>query len=209
MSRGNREKKVWLEKTQVKKLEQAAQSLRDRCIVQLGAWVGLRANEIARAEVKDLKEYSVDGKIEHFLDVYGKQTQQKKGEGKKKGREAYVPDEVYSNLILLKNENNSVGNDPLIPGRNGKMSVSGVRYRVYTVAKNAYERYEDQDFKYVSSHDLRRFFANYNLVEKGKNPRVVMSVGGWESWEAIKPYLDKPSRKTVASELSDDLGGDS
>jgi len=66
----------------------------------------------------------------------------------------------------------------LIPNRFGDHYTSdGIRERVYSVSKKAFRRTEDPGFKDVSSHGLRRFFAHYNLVEKGKNPRVIMSVG--------------------------------
>jgi len=29
------------------------------------------------------------------------------------------------------------------------------------------------------------------------NPRVVMAVGGWDSFKAIEPYLNAPSEKVV------------
>jgi site-specific recombinase XerD len=53
----------------------------------------------------------------------------------------------------------------------------------------------------VSSHDLRRFWANYLLVEEGVNPRVVVRLGGWEDFQSIKPYLDRPRDSTVADEM--------
>jgi len=81
--------------------------------------------------------------------------------------------------------------------------LTGSVERVYSVSKKAFRRTEDPGFKDVSSHGLRRFFAHYNLVEKGKNLRVIMSIGGWKNWKAIKPYLDKPSRSTIVEELKD------
>jgi hypothetical protein len=53
----------------------------------------------------------------------------------------------------------------------------------------------------ASSHDLRRFWANFLLVEEGVNPRVVMRLGGWEDFQSIKPYLDRPRDSTVADEM--------
>lgn len=195
--------KVWLDKSQIEMLEKSCQRLKDRCIIQLGAWVGMRSNEIASARVRNLREYNVDGKIEHFLRIEGKRTKQKEGQDLKKEREAYILERVYSDMIMLKNQKGLVDSDPLIPNRFGDhYTPNGIQERVRSVRDIAYERTENPDFKKVSSHDLRRFFAHYCLVELGKNPRVVMNSGGWESWDAIKPYLDKPSRKTTANELS-------
>ncbi|OKY78302.1 MAG: XerD/XerC family integrase [Candidatus Methanohalarchaeum thermophilum] len=33
------------------------------------------------------------------------------------------------------------------------------------------------------------------------NPEVVMDVGGWEDYQSIKPYLNKPSEKTIKKEF--------
>jgi integrase len=40
----------------------------------------------------------------------------------------------------------------------------------------------DEDLRHVSSHDLRRRFAQRLLVDENMNPRVVMQVGGWDSF---------------------------
>ncbi|MBS3782682.1 MAG: hypothetical protein KGY68_08780, partial [Candidatus Thermoplasmatota archaeon] len=52
--------KVWLSKDQVETLEKSCKRLKDRCIIQLGAWSGLRAYEIAKAKVGELREYTVE-----------------------------------------------------------------------------------------------------------------------------------------------------
>jgi len=194
--------KVWLEEDQIKELERDCIRLKDLGIIQLGSWSGLRANEIAKAKVRDLREFEVNEDLKHFLTIEGKRTDQEKGKELKKEREAYLPEKVYSNLKRLINRGNLKGPGPLIPNKFGDhYTQTGIRQRVYSIAKKTYERTGNTEFKKVSSHDLRRFFAHYNLEEKGKNPRVVMSVGGWENWESIKPYLSKPSRSTIVKEL--------
>ena len=55
----------------------------------------------------------------------------------------------------------------------------------------------DDDYRHVSSHDLRRRFAQRLLVDEQMNPRVVMQVGGWGSFKAIEPYLNAPSEQVV------------
>ncbi len=198
-------KKVWLTLEQVQTLERNCTRLKDRCIIKLGTRAGLRANEIATVKVKNLREYNIGDELEHFLQIAGKQTNQEKGEGKKKEREAYIPDELYTDLRMVINQHNLKDGDPLIPNRSGEhYSVGGIRERVYSIAKRSYEETNDGVFLKVSSHDLRRFFAHYNLVELGKNPRIIMAVGGWESWQAIEPYLDRPSKKNIVGELEID-----
>ena len=54
-----------------------------------------------------------------------------------------------------------------------------------------------EDFQKVSTHDLRRRFAQRLLVDEEMNPRVVMQVGGWSSFQAIEPYLNAPTEDVV------------
>jgi hypothetical protein len=35
------------------------------------------------------------------------------------------------------------------------------------------------------------------------NPRVAMQVGGWSSFQAIKPYLNSPTEAVVDDEFAD------
>lgn len=61
------------------------------------------------------------------------------------------------------------------------------------------------DVLHVSSHDLRRRFAQRLLVDEQLNPRVVMAVGGWDSFQAIEPYLNAPT-SSVVNEAFDTAG---
>ncbi len=157
-------------------------------------WEGLRT--------KDKIGKEVDGDQEYFLQVAGKQTMQEKGEGKKKQREAYVPQKVASDLNMVIRMNDLSNEDPLLPDQYGDFyTPKGIQKRVEKVSRTAYEETSDDIYRKVSSHDLRRFFAHYHLVELGKNPRHVMAQGGWESFQAIKPYLSKPSRSNLVRSL--------
>lgn len=68
---------------------------------------------------------------------------------------------------------------------------------VRRTAARAAEATADDDFEKVSTHDLRRRFAQRLLVNEQMNPRVVMAVGGWDSLAAIEPYLNAPSEDII------------
>lgn len=53
-----------------------------------------------------------------------------------------------------------------------------------------------ESFEKVSTHNLRRGYARL-LVDEQMNPRVVMAVGGWDSFAAIEPYLNAPSEDVI------------
>ncbi|WP_211249144.1 tyrosine-type recombinase/integrase [Natrinema thermotolerans] len=77
------------------------------------------------------------------------------------------------------------------------LTERGVRDVVKRTAEHAAEETGDNDYQYVSSHDLRRRFAQRLLVDRQMNPRVVMAVGGWDSFQAIEPYLNAPTAEVV------------
>ncbi len=77
------------------------------------------------------------------------------------------------------------------------LTERGVRDVVKRTAERAADETSDDDYQYVSSHDLRRRFAQRLLVDRQMNPRVVMAVGGWDSFQAIEPYLNAPTAEVV------------
>ena len=77
------------------------------------------------------------------------------------------------------------------------MKQPGVRAVVRRTAARAANTTNDEDFQKVSTHDLRRRFAQRLLVDEQMNPRVVMAVGGWDSFAAIEPYLNAPSQDVI------------
>jgi integrase len=76
------------------------------------------------------------------------------------------------------------------------LTERGVRDVVKRTAERAAAETDD-DYQHVSSHDLRRRFAQRLLVDRQMNPRVVMAVGGWDSFQAIEPYLNAPTAEVV------------
>ncbi|MFC7233545.1 hypothetical protein ACFQMM_23205 [Saliphagus sp. GCM10025308] len=57
-------------------------------------------------------------------------------------------------------------------------------------------------WRHVSSHDLRRSWASHYLVDKQVAVRVMMEIGGWSSYDAIEPYLRKPSPEVIGEEMA-------
>lgn len=179
--------KVWLTDPEIKDLRRHAGSARNDLLIQLGAFVGLRAFEMHQIKPKHVKR-SQDGEHYHLRVPKGKDT--KTGDGKP--RDAYLPADVERDLHRYQEENGIGRNETYID-----LTTSGVRQAIKRVAKRTADATGDDDFHHVSSHDLRRRYAQRLLVDEGMNPRVVMAVGGWDSFEAIKPYLNTPSEDVV------------
>jgi integrase len=186
------ERKVWVTDAEIEDLRRAAANPRDDLIIQLGAFVGLRAFEVPQVRPKDVSETESG---EFRLRVRrGKDTSGSGG----KPRDAWLPASVERDLQQYQNAENVAPNDPYI-----SLSTSGVRAVVTRTAEAAADMTGDDDFRHVSSHDLRRRFAQRLLVDEQVNPRVVMAVGGWESFAAVEPYLNAPTADVIDDELAD------
>jgi integrase len=185
------EHKVWLTDEEIEDLRRATNSQRDDIIVQLGAFVGLRAFEIPQVRPVDVKE-TESGQYRLRVEA-GKDTSGNGG----KPRDAYLPDSVERDLQRYQNEHNIAPKDPCID-----LKQPGVRAVVRRTADRAADATGDEDFRKVSTHDLRRRFAQRLLVDQQMNPRVVMAVGGWDSFAAIEPYLNAPSEGVIDEAFS-------
>jgi integrase len=118
----------------------------------------------------------------------GKDTRENGG----KPRDDSLPADVERALQQLQNAENIAPRGPGI-----ELSERGVRVAVKRTAKAAAEEPGDEDFRHVSSHDLRRRFAQRLLVDRQVSRRVLMQVGGWYSFQAIEPSLDVPIEDAV------------
>ena len=186
---------VWLTDNELEELRRAAANHRDDLIIQLGGYVGLRAFEIPQAKPKHVKRTS-DGDHYRLRIEKGKDTTGNGG----KPRDAYLPKDVEGDIHRYQNAADIGRDEPLVD-----LTERGVRAVVKRTAECAAEETGDDDFRYVSSHDLRRRFAQRLLVDKRVNPRVVMTVGGWDSFQAIEPYLNAPT-PNVVNEAFEDAG---
>lgn len=189
--------KVWVTDDELEQLRRHAGSTRNDLIIQLGGYVGLRAFEIPQVNPKHVKRTS-DGEHYRLRVPKGKDT--KNGEGKP--RDAYLPQSVERDLHRYQQEENIAPHEPYID-----LTESGVRAAIKRIAERTADATGNEDYRHVSSHDLRRRYAQRLLVDESMNPRVVMAIGGWDSFTAIEPYLNAPSEDVVNQAFEDvDLG---
>jgi integrase len=73
---------------------------------------------------------------------------------------------------------------------------------VQKTADQAADETGNDDYRRVSTHDLRRCWANHLLVEENVSPRIMMALGGWSSYDAIEPYLAAPTEATIIESMS-------
>ena len=187
-----RETKVWLTDDEIEDLRRATASQRDDLILQLGAYVGLRAFEVPQVR-PDGVTTTANGQYRLHVPK-GKDTTGGGG----KARDAFLPSDVERDLQQYQNRENIAPDKPYID-----LTTDGVRKVVTRTAEKAAERTGDERFTKVSSHDLRRRFAQRLLVDQEMNPRVVMAVGGWDSFAAIEPYLTEPTEDVIDREFAE------
>lgn len=179
--------KVWLTDDELEELRRVAASHRDDLVIRLGGEVGLRAFEIPQVCPKHVKRTD-DGEHYRLRVPAGKDTSGNGG----KPRDAYLPADLEGDLHRFQNAEDINRGQPFV-----ELTERGVRDVVKRTAERAADETGDEDFRHVSTHDLRRRFAQRLLVDKQVNPRVVMQVGGWDSFAAIEPYLNAPSPSVV------------
>jgi integrase len=160
--------------------------------VQLMARCGLRADEVTYPTPARLR-WSSSGEC-WLLEVQGKDTSG--GDGKT--RDAWVPDKVAENIQRFASERPRSEDEPLI-----NVHTSSVRRWVNEAGEEIADEHTSERWRKVSSHDLRRSWATYHLVEEGVDVRTMMSVGGWSNYSAIEPYLGKPTEAKIGSALGE------
>lgn len=162
---------------------------------------GLRSEETTTVTPNDV-ERAKDGES-WFLEVQGKNT---KG-GEKTTRKTWLPDDVERDLFNFARQNDIDDDEPYLPYTprtiQNWISNNHGKDEQGTGAADVLARDEDEhdDWKHVSSHDLRRHWAHHHLVERKVPVRVMMAIGGWSSYSAIEPYLTEPSESNIIDEM--------
>lgn len=181
--------KCWLNPDELDRLEAAAGdgwSWEREVAIQLMGRCGLRADEVNYPGPGDLR-WSDDGECWLF-EVRGKNT---KG-GDHTTRDAWMPDDVQEDIHKFARERDIQDSEPWVGA-----ATSTVRQWVIDAAERVREESGDGRWQYVSSHDLRRSWATYQLVERQVDVRTMMAVGGWSDYSAIEPYLKEPTEARI------------
>lgn len=184
------EVRYWLRQEELNELEQVALSedwMREIAIQLMGK-CGFRASEVPYPSNSKLR-WSGPGEC-WLLEVRGKNT---KG-GERTIRDAWVPESVAESIHRYVSEREFGDDEPW-----ADVSTGTIRRWVRDSAVKISVRHDDERWSHVSSHDLRRSWATYHLVERGVDVRTMMAIGGWSSYSAIEPYLNEPTESRIGS----------
>ena len=184
---------VWMSREEYRALPRAAESFDREVAIRLMGDCGLRVAEVLDVEPRHISRMS-DGRHYGLEVVGGKDTTGEYDHGKH--REMWLPIEVES-LINRYIQSEGIDRDEQLVD----VSKRTVQNWVEWSAEGAAEEMDDPDFERVSSHDLRRAWANHLLVEENVSPRIVMALGGWSSYDAIEPYLAAPTESNIIDSM--------
>jgi integrase len=185
---------VWMTRGEYQELPRAAHSLQAEVAIRLMGDCGLRVAETLDVQPRHISR-TKDGRHYELAVTSGKDTTGEYEGGKY--RETWLPRDVEVLINRYVQENNLGDGDLLIDRK--KRSVQNW---VSRAADAAADETGDDDYRRVSSHDLRRCWANHLLVEEGVSPRIVMALGGWSSYDAIEPYLAAPTEDNIIEQMS-------
>mgnify|MGYP000265355968 FL=1 len=186
---------VWMTRDEFRELPRSASSFEREIAIRLMGDCGLRVAETLDVTPDDIKRTS-DG-AHHLLNVEGGKDTTGEYEGGKQ-RETWLPRDFEVLLARYRQENDLDTDDHFVTV--GKRQVQNW---VRDAAAAAAEQSGDEDFRKISSHDLRRCWANHLLVEEHVSPRIVMALGGWSSYDAIEPYLAAPTESNIVDSMTE------
>ncbi|WP_255198001.1 site-specific integrase [Halorarius litoreus] len=185
--------KCWLDRDELKQLEEAAACAdwQREIAVQLMGRCGFRADEVNYPGDAEL-HWSEKGEC-WFVEVRGKNTRG----GEPRIRDAWMPEDVEANVRRFSRERGRETGDQWV-----QASKSSVRRWVKEAAAEVAETAtRPERWQSVSSHDLRRSWATYHLVERQVDVRTMMAIGGWSDYSAIEPYLAEPTEGRIGKAM--------
>jgi len=192
------ETKCWLSLDELDDLERAAGAAgwEREVAVQLMGRCGLRASEVSYPADEHLR-WSEEGDVWLF-EVRGKNT---KG-GERKTRDAWMPEPVADDIHKFSRERGLEPTDSWV-----QVSTPTIRRWVKEAAEQVAEDTGNERWRDISSHDLRRSWATYHLVERQVDVRTMMAVGGWSDYSAVEPYLKEPTEGRIGEAMTSAISG--
>jgi hypothetical protein len=120
-----------------------------------------------------------------------------RGTKSKDNRISWLPYDLYEELEAWCDRRN-IGSDEEI----FEVGDKTLREDLIEAGENAATKTGDEDYKNVTSHDFRRFYATNSIRRLGIPKTLVKHMGGWASDKAIQPYLDVPLPRDIQDTLA-------
>ena len=184
-----------MSRDEYREIPRAAHTYEREVAIRLMGDCGLRVAEVLDVQPQHISRKK-DGAHFELEVVSGKDTTGEYAGGKH--REAWLPRELEA-LVNRYVQQAGLDEDEALVAK----SKRTLQNWVDDAAADAAEATDDTDYHRVSTHDLRRCWANHLLVEENVSPRIVMALGGWSSYDAIEPYLAAPTEDNIIGSMSE------
>lgn len=186
-SSGDSEDAIVLGAEEYETLKQCAETYREALFVRLCGEVGLRPAEICRLTPGDFSRLTTRDGHHYVLRLRT---------GDDTGRTTYVPSTVRTEVERYVNEQSIEEDEPIFD-----LTPRRVQMIVAEVTNRAAVAQPDSGFRALSSRDLRQYYGRRLLHDEGVDPRVVMTLGGWDTLDGLLEYDDTVETSTVIGAL--------
>lgn len=186
--------RVWMDREEYRVIPQTAQSTAREIAIRLMGDCGLRVSEVLTARPRHISPLRTG---RHFELKVPEETETLEDSSNAYKRATWLPATLQETITLYV-QCEGIDDDELLIGR----SKRTVQYWVKEAAAEAAAVIGDPDYQLVSAQDLRRCWVTHLLCEACISPRIVMALGGWSSYEAIKPYLPAPTEENIICSMA-------
>jgi len=174
-----------------------AESRRAEVIMRSLGEMGLRisettADDFCLANVRESTHPDVDI---HFMPIHGKDTKDRDTKGKR--RDAWVPADLLDRLEIYC-ENEGIDRDRRI----FMAQKRTLQREIEASRQNAAVATGNDDYRHVSAHDFRAYFATNMVLREGVDIEIVMTLGGWANRKTMDPYLNANFDDIIQRELA-------
>lgn len=182
--------RVFVDTDEYRTLLESAYEPQSRTVRQVRLEMRLMACSMRVDTVSDLRrsqfEQHETSEGDHWMcTVQAKDSTDREAETRPRG--VFIPDDLMNDIENYADKKSISSDDLLFP-----ISTRTIQRDVTRSAANAATKTGNEDFRKISAHDLRRYFATHLLFRHQVPSMVVQMLGGWKSDEAMSEYLVLP-----------------
>lgn len=182
--------RVFLDTSEYRNLLECAYEPESRTVRQVVIVIRLMACSLRIGTVSDLTYGQFEQRSTPVGDYWVCKVRAKdstRREAETRPRAVFIPQDLMEQIHQRAHRFNLGPDDELFP-----CSYKTIQRDIKRSAANAAVATGNEEFRKLSAHDLRRYFATHLLFRHEVPPSVVRVLGGWKSDEAMFEYLVLP-----------------
>lgn len=177
------QKRVFMNPDDYDTMLESADSRRAEIAMRCMGEMGLRSAEVIKVKMEQVRESTHRDVDILFLPVWGKDTSGETENGKR--RDVWLPRELHERLETYVENENISDHNPIYPHVTRTVQTDIKATREHAALKTG-----NDDFKYITPHDFRAYFATNMLLREGVDLEVLMEIGGWVDRKSMAPYIN-------------------